>query len=98
MSPGSTWGNGPTESSPIGEQLPPGMQELTRLKANATSSDDLAWLLVVDSMVFQAEAEVRWLDHCEARLVRAAEAGPRQARIPSPSPGTDTPARQEATR
>ena len=23
-------------------------------------------------MVFQAEAEVRWLDHCEASLVRAA--------------------------
>ena len=68
-----------------------GLQELTRLKANATSSDDLAWLLVVDSMVFQAEAEVRWLDHCEARLVRAAEAGPRPARTPSTE-------RQEATR
>ena len=60
-----------------------GLQELTRLKANATGKDDLAWLLVVDSMVFQAEAEVRWLDHCEARLVRAAEAGPRPAWTPS---------------
>ena len=33
---------------------------------------DLAWLLVLDSLVFAAEAEIRWLDHCEARLARAA--------------------------
>ncbi len=26
--------------------------------------------LVLDSLVFAAEAEVRWLDHCEARLTR----------------------------
>ena len=45
------------------------LQEYTRLKANATD-EDLAWLLVLDSLVFQAEAEVRWLDHCESRLAR----------------------------
>lgn len=45
------------------------LQEYTRLKQRATD-DDVAWLLVLDAMVFQAEAEVRWLDHCEARLVR----------------------------
>ncbi|HEU5158243.1 MAG TPA: PadR family transcriptional regulator [Streptosporangiaceae bacterium] len=27
-----------------------------------------AWRLVLDSMIFQAEAEIRWLDHCEAGL------------------------------
>jgi DNA-binding PadR family transcriptional regulator len=27
-----------------------------------------AWRLVLDSMIFQAEAEIRWLDHCEANL------------------------------
>ena len=32
---------------------------------------DLAWGLVLDSLVFAAEAEIRWLDHCEARLRRA---------------------------
>jgi DNA-binding PadR family transcriptional regulator len=32
---------------------------------------DMAWSLVLDSLVFAAEAEVRWLDHCEARLRRA---------------------------
>lgn len=45
------------------------LQEYTRLKARATDAD-LAWLLVLDALVFQAEAEVRWLDHCEARLAR----------------------------
>ena len=32
----------------------------------------MAWSLVLDSLVFAAEAEIRWLDHCEARLARAA--------------------------
>jgi DNA-binding PadR family transcriptional regulator len=45
------------------------LQEYTRLKAGAKDSD-LAWLLVVESLIFQAEAEVRWLDHCEASLAR----------------------------
>jgi len=45
------------------------LQEYTRLKTSA-GEDDLAWLLVIDSMIFQAEAEIRWLDHCEGRLAR----------------------------
>ncbi|WP_028276365.1 PadR family transcriptional regulator [Arthrobacter sp. I3] len=31
---------------------------------------DTARLLVLDSLIFQTEAEVRWLDLCEARLVQ----------------------------
>jgi DNA-binding PadR family transcriptional regulator len=50
------------------------LQELTRLKAGDPSPGDLAWRLVLESMVFQAEAEVRWLDHCEASLARFASA------------------------
>jgi hypothetical protein len=46
------------------------LQEYTRLKAGTRQPEDLAWLLVLDAMIFQAEAEVRWLDHCEASLVR----------------------------
>jgi DNA-binding PadR family transcriptional regulator len=46
------------------------MQEYTRLKNRADRPADLAWRLVVDAMVFQAEAEVRWLDHCEVSLLR----------------------------
>src|SRR5215216_1233403 len=48
------------------------LQEYTRLKARAADPGDLSWRLVLDAMLFQAEAEVRWLDHCEASLVRYA--------------------------
>lgn len=50
------------------------LQDYTRLKrraAQGTGREDLAWSLVLDSLVFGAEAEIRWLDHCEARLRRA---------------------------
>jgi len=49
------------------------LQELTRLKGRDPGGrEDMAWRLVLESMVFQAEAEVRWLDHCEAALARFA--------------------------
>ncbi len=32
--------------------------------------EGIAWSLVLDSMVFQAEAELRWLDHTERRLAQ----------------------------
>jgi DNA-binding PadR family transcriptional regulator len=47
------------------------LQDLTRLKRQADDAQDLAWLLVLDHLVFAAEAEVRWLDHVEARLIRS---------------------------
>jgi DNA-binding PadR family transcriptional regulator len=66
------------------------LQEYTRLKAQA-GPDDLAWLLVLESLIFQAEAEVRWLDHCEARLARH--------RATAPLAGTDhSAAEKEASR
>ncbi|HEX6870274.1 MAG TPA: PadR family transcriptional regulator [Micromonosporaceae bacterium] len=46
------------------------LQEYTRLKSAETTALDLAWRLVLDAMVFRAEAELRWLDHCEVTLVR----------------------------
>ena len=53
------------------------LQDYTRLKragraAEPLDPSDLAWTLVLDSLVFAAEAEVRWLDHCEASLARFA--------------------------
>lgn len=60
------------------------LQEYTRLKANATDPGDLAWRLVLDAMIFQAEAEVRWLDHCEASLLRQPRPGD-----PEPAPQQD---------
>jgi DNA-binding PadR family transcriptional regulator len=44
------------------------LRELTRRKVQADELTDAAWLLVNESMIFQAEAEARWLDHCEAQL------------------------------
>src|SRR3954468_6156314 len=44
------------------------LQALTRLKAGAAPVGDAAWLLVLEAMIFQAEAEVRWLDYCETRI------------------------------
>jgi DNA-binding PadR family transcriptional regulator len=54
------------------------LQELTRLKAPEPEPGDLAWRLVLEAMVFQAEAEVRWLDHCEASIARFGPATPTQ--------------------
>ena len=61
------------------------LQDYTRLKQRVgdppdldaspgpdRGSNDLAWQLVLESLIFAAEAEVRWLDHCEAKLARAA--------------------------
>jgi DNA-binding PadR family transcriptional regulator len=48
------------------------LQDLTILKRRADADpDDLSWSLVVDGLIFRAEAEIRWLDHCEARVARA---------------------------
>ena len=46
------------------------LQEYTRLKARDARPMELPWRLVLDAMIFQAEAELRWLDHCEASLIR----------------------------
>ena len=61
------------------------LQEVTRLKADAEADGDLAWLLMLDALVFQAEAEARWLDLCEARLAR--KSGEREDRGTSLSRG-----------
>ncbi|MER6995441.1 PadR family transcriptional regulator [Streptomyces sp. NPDC000410] len=66
------------------------MQDYTRLKAQALASvpterDEVAWLLVLEQLIFQTEAEARWLDHCEARLIRLSAAAPRD-RDPDPAP------------
>ena len=59
------------------------LRDLTRLKHDVMTRDaqagdarsrDLAWLLVLDRLIFDAEAEARWLDHVEARLLRASAA------------------------
>lgn len=57
------------------------LRELTRLKTKADDAGDDAWLLVLDLMIFRAEAEARWLDHSESRLAGTTRkaAAPRRA-------------------
>ncbi|MFD0267192.1 PadR family transcriptional regulator [Streptomyces sp. NPDC127106] len=80
------------------------MQDYTRLKVQALAAvergdsrerDDVAWLLVLEQLIFQTEAEARWLDHSESRLVRLsltadrrAEAAPSQATDPDAGPAS----------
>ena len=73
------------------------LQDYTRLKRTGRAATpqepaDLAWSLVLDALVFDAEAEVRWLDHCEARLRRAA------AEREGVRPGVSTPTAEGVTR
>lgn len=62
------------------------LQDLTRLKRQQHPDDPagLAWSLVLESLVFAAEAEVRWLDHVESSLVRRS--------LPGVEPAQDVPA------
>lgn len=46
------------------------LQQYTRLKADPPVRGDLEWLILLDSLIFKAEAQVRWLDVCEARIAR----------------------------
>lgn len=51
------------------------LQDYTKARRDTASqyrSADTARLLVLDSIIFQTEAEVRWLDLCEARLMQLA--------------------------
>jgi DNA-binding PadR family transcriptional regulator len=66
------------------------LQDYTRLKRKGADAEaDVAWGLVLDSLIFAAEAEVRWLDHCEARLRRAAAEGTTRRTIPTTAPISD---------
>lgn len=59
------------------------LQQYTRLKAD---DSELPWRLVLESLIFQAEAELRWLDHCESALVRYTPPPPKPATDPRAEP------------
>ncbi len=48
------------------------VRAMAALEGPTAGSRDLAWLLVLDQRIFQAEAEIHWLDNCETRLNRHA--------------------------
>lgn len=59
----------------IGTQREASQRQLDALHTMRESRDDaspqgLAWSLVVDSMIFSADAELRWIDHVQARLAQ----------------------------
>lgn len=79
------------------------LQELTRLKritnapghgSGRRAEADLPWELVLENLIFTAEAELRWLDHVEGRLTRAAASAGRHSRqhAETAGPGATTPA------
>jgi DNA-binding PadR family transcriptional regulator len=70
------------------------LHEYTRLKAEASASDeraDLSWRLLIESLIFQTEAEIRWLDHVEAAVIREGSIGP--GRLPDAVGTLNTPHR-----
>ncbi|GAA2922633.1 PadR family transcriptional regulator [Streptomyces enissocaesilis] len=86
------------------------MQDYTRLKARALAAvegesgsedgeqarDDIAWLLVLEQLIFQTEAEARWLDHSESRLARLSVTAGRRARN-TPAAAPPVPAGHDVT-
>ncbi|ERS36003.1 MAG: PadR family transcriptional regulator [Cutibacterium granulosum] len=52
------------------------------------AEDDLAGQLILERMVFDAESEIRWLDHCEAAAVRASHQ--KRVEAPEESPARET--------
>jgi DNA-binding PadR family transcriptional regulator len=44
------------------------LQRFTRLKVDGADEADLAWMLVIENLIFATEAEIRWLDHVERAL------------------------------
>lgn len=59
------------------------LQGYTKLKRDAPGDADLGWLFLLDSLIFQTEARVRWLDACEARAKMARPAARRSASSPT---------------
>ena len=57
----------------------PTRSEPARSEPTRRGDHDLAWSLVLEHLLFAAEAEARWLDHVESRLARLA----REARMPA---------------
>lgn len=57
------------------------LREYTKRKAgmpaNPGAPAEMAWQLVLESLIFNAEAEIRWLDYCERRLTTNQRTGER---------------------
>ena len=72
------------------------LQDYTKLSRNASGDADFAWRLVLDNLIFTAEAELRWLDHTEAKLVRRGLKSPQRAAARQALESAQTPETQQA--
>ena len=61
----------------------------------AAGDNGLAWLLVLENLVFAAEAEVRWLDHVETMLARRPRSTASGPGATAPTTSSTTTARQQ---
>lgn len=50
------------------------LQAYTHRKAQADPQREVAFLMMLDALIFRTEAEIRWLDACEARIRQMAKA------------------------
>jgi DNA-binding PadR family transcriptional regulator len=55
------------------------LQAYTRRKARADPERDVAFLILLDALIFRTEAEIRWLDACDARIRSLAQAASKPA-------------------
>lgn len=71
------------------------LQDYTKARRTTAAHDrpeDTAWLLVLDSLIYSTEAEVRWLDHCESRMLQLSAqnaARPRTRGVGEPASGAE---------
>jgi hypothetical protein len=70
------------------------LQQHTRDKAQAERQGDLPQLVVADLLIAQAEAEVAWLELCEARLRTAGRDRRGGGAAPLAQPSGPTPQRE----
>ena len=54
------------------------LQAYTRRKAKADPERDVAFLILLDALIFRTEAEIRWLDACDARIRSLARTAPKK--------------------
>jgi len=68
------------------------LQSLTRSKRDPVPAGaaGLALTLILERSLYEAEAELRWLDHCEAVLMRAGA-----AQNGAPTPNSDSPVQED---
>ncbi len=66
------------------------MHELTSMRAEADPASELPWLLLLEGAIMHLEADLRWLDMCQARLDELRQMPtPRHVSRPRGRPPTD---------